>query len=103
MFAFGLHKQFLKTEILGLHLTEAIPHKLDDVSPARPPLTYQVSYVLVSYTLNVTVHWKAVEQYFTVVTVNPLNPRVKPWVIQSFLTFNSMERTLNCDHSLERC
>ena len=28
---------------------------------------------------------------------------VKPWVIQSFLTFDSMDRTLNCDHSLESC
>ena len=35
-----------------------------------------------------TIHWKAVEQYFTVVLfVNPLAPRVLPWVIQSFLTF----------------
>ena len=34
------------------------------------------------------IHWKAVEQYFTVVLfVNPLTPRVKPWVTQSFLTF----------------
>ena len=30
-------------------------------------------------------------------------PRVKSWVIQSFLTFDSMYRTLKCDHSLERC
>ena len=51
-----------------------------------------------------TIHWKAVEQYFTVVLfVNPLTPRVKPWAIQSFLTFDSMDRTLNCDHSLEIC
>ena len=36
-----------------------------------------------------TIHWKAVEQYFTVVRfVNPLTPRVKPWMIQSFLTFD---------------
>ena len=49
-----------------------------------------------------TIHWKAVEQYFTVVLfVNPLTPRVKPWVIQSFLTFDSMDRTLKCDHWLE--
>ena len=41
-----------------------------------------------------TIHWKAVKQYFTVVLfVNPLTPRVKPWVIQSFLTFDSMYRT----------
>ena len=30
--------------------------------------------------------------------INPLTPRVKPWVIQSFLTFDSMDRTLKCDH-----
>ena len=43
-----------------------------------------------------TIHWKAVEQYFTVVLfVNPLAPRVKPWVIQSFLIFDSMDRTLS--------
>ena len=49
-----------------------------------------------------TIHWKAVEQYFTVVLfVNPLTPRVKPWVIQSFLTFDSMDRTAKCDHSLQ--
>ena len=42
-----------------------------------------------------TIHWKAVEQYFTVVLfVNHLNPRVKPWVIQSFLPFDSMGRIL---------
>ena len=41
------------------------------------------------------IHWKAVEQYFTVVLfVNPLTPRVKPWVIQSFLSFDSMDRSL---------
>ena len=34
-----------------------------------------------------TIRLKAVEQYFTVVLfVNPLTPRLKPWVIQSFLT-----------------
>ena len=27
---------------------------------------------------------------------NPLTPRVKPWVIQSFLTFDCMDRTLKC-------
>ena len=32
---------------------------------------------------------------------NPLTPRVKPWAIQSFLTFDSMDRTLKCDTSLE--
>ena len=34
---------------------------------------------------------------------NPLTSRVKPWVIQSFLTFDSMDRTLKCDHSLKSC
>ena len=49
-----------------------------------------------------TIHWKAVEQYFTVVLfVNPLTPRVKPVVMQSFLTFDSMNRTLKRDHLLE--
>ena len=43
-----------------------------------------------------TIHWKAVEQYFTVVLfVNPLTPRGKPWVTQSFLTFDSMDRTIS--------
>ena len=47
---------------------------------------------------------EAAEQYFTVVLfVNPLSPRVKPRVIQSFETFDSMDRTLKCDHSLESC
>ena len=41
-----------------------------------------------------TIHWNVVEQYFTVVLfVNPLTPRVKLWVMQSFLTFDSMDRT----------
>ena len=35
--------------------------------------------------------------------VNPLTPRVKPWVIQSFLTFDPMDRTPKGDHSLESC
>ena len=38
-----------------------------------------------------------------VLFVNPLTPIVKPWVIQSFLIFDSMDRTLKCDHSLESC
>ena len=29
---------------------------------------------------------------------NPLTPRVKPWVIQSFLTLDSMDRALKCDY-----
>ena len=54
--------------------------------------------------VNVTIHWKAVEQYFTVVLfVNLLTPRVKPWMIQSFLTFDSMDRIPKCDHLLESC
>ena len=35
-----------------------------------------------------------------VLFVNPLTPRVKHWVIQSFLIFDSMER--KCDHSIEK-
>ena len=35
--------------------------------------------------------------------LNPLTPRVKPWVIESFLSFDYMDRTLKCDHSLESC
>ena len=49
-----------------------------------------------------TIHWKAVELYFTVVLfVNPLSPRVKPWVIQSFLTFDLMDRTLKRLRSIQ--
>ena len=60
--------------------------------------------ILLTQPQSVTIHWKAVDQYFTVVLfVNPLTPRVKPWVIQSFLSFDSMNRTLKCDHSLESC
>ena len=33
--------------------------------------------------------------------INPLTPRVKPHVIKNFLTFDSMDRTLKCDHLLE--
>ena len=51
-----------------------------------------------------TIHWKAVEQYFTVVLfVNSLTSKVKPWVIKSFVTFDSMDRILQCDNSLENC
>ena len=34
---------------------------------------------------------------------NTLSPKVKLWVMQSFLTFDSMDRTLKCDHSLDSC
>ena len=62
------------------------------------------SFSEASENLTVTIHWKAVEQCFTVVLfVNPLTSRVKTWVIQSFLTFDSMDRSVNCDHSLESC
>ena len=37
------------------------------------------------------------------VTLCFLGSLVKPWVIQSFLTFDSIDRTLKCDHSLESC
>ena len=30
-----------------------------------------------------------------VLFVNPLTPKVKPWIIQSFLTFDSMDRILS--------
>ena len=35
--------------------------------------------------------------------INPFTPRVEPWVTETFLTFDSMDRTLKCDHSLESC
>ena len=38
---------------------------------------------------------------FTVI-FNPLTPRVNLWVVESFLTFDSMHRTLKCEHLLER-
>ena len=61
------------------------------------PLTPKVKHC-------VTIHWKAVEHFLTVVLfVNPLTRRVKPWLIQSFLTFHSVDKTLKCDHSLESC
>ena len=45
-----------------------------------------------------TIHWKAIEQYFTVVLfVNHLTPRVKPWVIQSFLT--DIKSTIGVDYN----
>ena len=43
------------------------------------------------------------EQNFTVVLfVNHLTPRVKPLVIQGFLTFDSVNRAINGDHSSEK-
>ena len=33
---------------------------------------------------------------------SPVTPRVKPWVIQMFLTFDSVDRTLKCNYSLAR-
>ena len=55
-------------------------------------------------------HQKIVDQasiidisQFAFVYFNSLTPRVKTWVIQSFLTFSSMYRPLKCDHSLESC
>ena len=35
--------------------------------------------------------------------MKPLTPRVKPWVIKSLLTFDTVDKTLKCDHSLESC
>ena len=49
--------------------------------------------------LGVVLFWT----FDSIVFVNPLTPRVKPWVIQSFLTFHSMDGTLKSDHSLESC
>ena len=69
-------------------------------------LWYKVFQLLILCTepWSVTIHLKAVEQYFTVeLFVNPLTSRVKPWVKQNFLTFDSVDRTLKCDHSLESC
>ena len=37
------------------------------------------------------------------IKLNPYTPRIKPKVIQSFLTLDSKDRTLICDHSLESC
>ena len=33
--------------------------------------------------------------------LNPLTSRVKPWVIQGLITFDFVDRTLKCDHSLK--
>ena len=41
--------------------------------------------------------------FYCIFLRNPLTPRVKLWLMQSFLTFDSMDRTLKCDHSLESC
>ena len=35
--------------------------------------------------------------------INPLTPRVKPWVIQSFLTFDSMESVTIHWKAVEQC
>ena len=35
--------------------------------------------------------------------LNPLTTRVKHLLTQSSLTFDSMDRALNCDHLLESC
>ena len=43
---------------------------------------------------NIVVHGKR---------IIPFTPIVKPWVIQSFLTSESKDRTFKCDHSLESC
>ena len=43
----------------------------------------------------ITVH----HNHITFFDLNPLIPRLKPWAIQSFLTFDSMDS----DHSLESC
>ena len=79
---------------------------LNPLTPRVKPWVIQsfLTFDSMDRTRSVTIHWKAVEQYFTVsLFAKPLTPRVKPWVIQSFLTFDSMDRTLKCDHSLESC
>ena len=35
--------------------------------------------------------------------INPFTLRVKPCMIQSFLTFDSVDNALKYDHSLESC
>ena len=45
--------------------------------------------------------WGVEEDNLPLPHLNPLTPRVKPLVIKNFLTFDSMNRTLKCDHSLE--
>ena len=54
---------------------------------------------------NRNVYVKLVEKIFQLLIVNHLTLRVKPWKIQlqSFLTFDSTDRTLKCDHSLQSC
>ena len=42
--------------------------------------------------------WKLLAGMINEKVIYPLTARVKPWVIQIFLTFDSMERTLNCNH-----
>ena len=41
--------------------------------------------------------------WWQITCINLLNPGVKPWVTQNFLTFDSVDRTLKCHHSLESC
>ena len=40
-----------------------------------------------------------VSQY--VLVINSLTLRVKRWVLQSFLSFDFMDRTLKCEHLME--
>ena len=83
---------------------KSICQHFDSQNPTLGDKKFSNLLILWTEPLSVTIHWKAVEQYFTVVLfVNPLTPRVKPWVIQSFLTFDSKDRTLKCAHSFESC
>ena len=50
---------------------------------------------------NVVLHQRCQES--NPLTLGPLTSTVKPWVIQSILTFDSMDRTLSCNHSLVYC
>ena len=57
---------------------------VNPLTPRVKPWVIQsvLTFDSVYRTLSVTIHWKAVEQYFTVVLfVNPLTPRVKPTVV----------------------
>ena len=70
-------------------------------------LNQHLCYLNDYYSATVYCYHPRIQQTHTILAVvthiNPLTPRVKPWVIQSFLTFDSMDRTLKCDHLFESC
>ena len=54
--------------------------------------------------LNSTLHLSVKAEAIRItLCIKPLTPIVKPWVIQSFVTFDSMDRTVKYNHSLESC